>query len=418
MEKEETGSWLLSQGNKLSNLLFFLVILFLPTQFGRHFWPDFAFIDGLRIDYLSPTLYLVDIFIILIFLIFFTQNPKDAKSFFNQKFLLFLVFLLPGIFISVSLGAYIYGVLKIFEFYFFAFYISKTKKSLVKIIKISMIPLLIEALISIVQFFDQSSLGGILYFLGERAFNSQTPGIANASVAGNLILRPYGTFSHPNVLAGYLLLSMAFILFLPRKEFKMIYFIPLAAGTIALFLTLSRLAILLWVFAIFLKIIISLKNKKTLIPLSLILIFSLIIFSPYYLRFNLNLGDQSITERIKLFQVAFEIFLKSPIFGVGVLNFLPNLNLVTNYHSLLQPVHNIYMLILTETGVLGFGFFIYILYLAFKKLNIKKDTSLFLVMVFLLILGFFDHYFLTLEQGQLFFSLVLGLCFVNSKSIV
>src|SRR3989344_9415701 len=49
------------------SLFFYLLILFLPTQLGRHFWPNFSFVSGIRIDYLSPTLYATDIFILLIF---------------------------------------------------------------------------------------------------------------------------------------------------------------------------------------------------------------------------------------------------------------------------------------------------------------------------------------------------------------
>ena len=66
--KAATGFLLLGQkANNIQRLLFFALILGIPTQFGRHFWPDFSFVSGVRVDYLSPTLYVTDILIFLIF---------------------------------------------------------------------------------------------------------------------------------------------------------------------------------------------------------------------------------------------------------------------------------------------------------------------------------------------------------------
>src|SRR6266516_3919214 len=57
-------------------LLGFTLLLFLPTQCGKHFWPDYAIVLGLRIDYLSPTFYFTDF---LIFLLFVMQVKKNWK---------------------------------------------------------------------------------------------------------------------------------------------------------------------------------------------------------------------------------------------------------------------------------------------------------------------------------------------------
>lgn len=42
-----------------------LIIFFGATQFGLHFWSSSTLVYGIRIDYLSPTLYFLDILIIL-----------------------------------------------------------------------------------------------------------------------------------------------------------------------------------------------------------------------------------------------------------------------------------------------------------------------------------------------------------------
>src|SRR5680860_1754307 len=80
-ERARIGSWLLSQKNNPSLFFFYLLILFLPTQVGKHFWLQSSFVYGLRIDYLSPTLYLTDILILIILILFFLKRIKDGNIF-------------------------------------------------------------------------------------------------------------------------------------------------------------------------------------------------------------------------------------------------------------------------------------------------------------------------------------------------
>src|ERR1035437_5543578 len=84
-EKVKTGFWSLNQ-NKILYSLFYLLILFLPTQFGKHFWPNSSFVFGLRLDYLSPTVYLTDIFIGLMFVLYFYKFISAIKKI-NKKYL-------------------------------------------------------------------------------------------------------------------------------------------------------------------------------------------------------------------------------------------------------------------------------------------------------------------------------------------
>ena len=72
-----------------------------------------------------------------------------------------------------------------------------------------------------------------------------------------------------------------------------------------------------------------------------------------------------------------------------------------------QPVHNIYLLIAAETGLLGLMAFLFFLYLLIKK---KPRLTIFcLLLVSFLIIGLFDHFFWTLQQGQMVFWLILGI---------
>ena len=128
-----------------------------------------------------------------------------------------------------------------------------------------------------------------------------------------------------------------------------------------------------------------------------------------------------------------------PIFGVGLNNFLvelPNVHKQDSNVFYLQPVHNIYLLILSQTGIVGFGFFIWFIGKTYQKLkaqssklkatskNLKSEKdyliidplSLIVALSVILILGLFDHYFLTLQQGQLLFAFTLGLCWSDPET--
>ncbi|MDO8461017.1 MAG: O-antigen ligase family protein [bacterium] len=435
----------------ISNLIFFLILLFLPTQLGKHFWPDFSMVSGIRVDYLSPTLYLTDILVLLLFVIWisekfliFNSQFKIKSKFLKFKHLniinsfqisrfaarranfkfqisLFVAFLAIGIIFSKSPALGFYGLLKILEFGFFGFYTANYLRGASFYFVIGII---FESLLGIAHYLNQGSIGGILYFFGEREFNQNTPGIANASINGELILRPYGTFPHPNVLAGYLIIAMAIMSekFNPStklrtgvkssKSEKAIYGFSILLGTVALFLTMSRIAILLWIAFLFVKIY-SMFKYKSISLLVLITFLAIILFSPLSQRFiNINPMDESVQLRKELIQTSLVMIEHNPLFGVGLNNFLVN---TTSY---LQPVHNIYLLIASEIGLVGFAFFVWFImttYIRVKRQKTKDKRQKLIILSMVLVLGMFDHYFLTLQQGQLLFSFILGLCWQGKK---
>ncbi len=427
----------------LQKLLFYSIILFLPTQLGKHFWPAFSYVSGIRVDYLSPTPYFTDVLIILLFFlwVFKNLNIKNSLKIKNLKLkiILFTLFLVVGIFLSKSPMAGWYGLIKLLEFGFFgwytAFYI-KQKKDLNVIILLFAVGICFESFLAIVQFINQASIGGIFYFLGERTFFLSTPGIAITSLQGHLVLRPYGTFSHPNVLAGYLIIVLTMIIsnykFLISNQIinlkKYFFIFSLLVGSIALFLTMSRVAIILWVVILFvftfknlnIKNSLKIKNYKLKIFTGTIFFVAIIfISSPLHFRFtNLSLADESMVVRERLLQASVAMVKKSPLLGVGINNFLPNLPLVlkpTNesLFSYLQPVHNIFFIVASETGIIGLGIFLWFIGKTYKRFTIYDLR--FMIFSTVLILGLFDHYFLTLQQGQLLMTFVFGLCWSKLK---
>ena len=422
--KEKTGFLSFVRKVNLEKILFFLILLFLPTQFGKHFWPDFSYVSGIRIDYLSPTLYLTDVLISALLILLFIKNLKNGllnkarkhRTFLIHAFLI-TIFLVFNILNSENKLAGIYGIIKIAEFTLFSAvtYIMLKKIKIQNLLPFFSISVIVQSIISIAQYIRQESLGGVLYFLGERTFSGQTPGIANLSIDGNLILRPYGTFSHPNVLAGFLLIFLTIILFKTdfRKKIGSICLIALILGSVGLLLSFSRLPILLWILSIsvfmYSRFKLSLENKAVVILILLAFIFSIAFYSPFYLRFvQSSLFEESFVLREKLFAHGFSIFAKNPLIGAGVNNYLSGFVSLGNTF-VIQPVHNVFMLVLIQTGIIGFAGLLFFIYRICVSVFKKKSIYIKLIFAYVLIIGSFDHYFLTLQQGQLMLAFIIGL---------
>jgi O-antigen ligase len=435
VERVKTGFWSLSP-DKISQLFFYLLVLFLPTQLGKHFWPNWSFVYGLRLDYLSPTIYVTDILILSIFVFYFPRlfdSLRKTPKKYLFTFALLALFLLAGLSGAKDFWAGAYGIIKLLEFIFLAFFVGKNYKYFNKTILFFCVfaSIVFETLLVILQSLNQGSIGGLFYLFGERAFNSVTPGIANASINGQLFLRPYATFSHPNVLAGFLVLSMLFLFlfFHQKSNFKILMFLGIALGTIALLLTLGRTASLFWLVCLSILFGLSLveKYKKRKFNSRRLLLF--IVFAAATIVFVIlqnnfivqrfittTLSDESVVQRQELITQSLNMFWRHPIFGVGLNNFYNNLNvtILKGNNFLIQPVHNIFLLVLSETGIIGFLAFIFLLVKSFFAILKKQNKYLLLSLLAIIFLGMFDHYFLTLQQGQLLFALVLGITLSNS----
>lgn len=384
--------------------------------------------SGQRIDYLSPTLYLTDIFIICLF---FLQRLCFFRAVKPWQLSL-LALLVPTIVFSISPLAGWYGLLKIFEFIFLGWYIATHTKQTLTFLQITFpIDIVTESVLAIWQSALQQSIGGIWYLLGERTFSASTPGIANASLNGTLIMRPYGTFSHPNVLAGFLLISIIFLAVVFRnsevKKRMLIYFVEVV-GAITLCLTLSRTVILLGVaFVILLAFhVIAFKSKKYAIQVLggtviLCMVLGLILLPRFT---GINLTGESLVLREQLLQAGWQMFVSHPFFGVGLNNFLPALPHIAPLLPL-QPVHNVYLLVLSEIGLVGFLLFIFLLMKTIRhalsitfESQFMKNTKIFVLcsLFIFLMIGLVDHYFFTLQQGQLLSTLIFGLAWTSEKN--
>ena len=380
----------------MRKIVLWILVLLIPTQLGMHFWPEFSNVLGFKIDSLSPTIYLTDLILILFTFLSWkkqTLNPLFLSLVFINT--LFSTQPLLSIFFWSKISLYLLLLTSLL----------KTPKLKSIVYPPLLVSTVIVILIQLTQLFLQRSIGGPLYLLGERTFNFYTSNIAKLNIGSlGVILRPYSIFSHPNSLAGYLLLSLVIFRSYPQTKYlKLVK----SFVSLAIILTFSKIAILT-------LILLEIKNIKI---LKKIIWTSLLIgFLPLFVVFtNINyVSNDSFLTRAFMGYPTLEIIKSNLVTGTGLRAFIPSLSkqIPPSYLSLssLQPVHSLPLLILAELGILGTTLLIMIV----KKVK-TKNLLLIQTLLVVVLTGSVDHYWWTLPQNQLILIIALALSLKNKN---
>lgn len=420
---------------KLQKIAIWLLVVLLPSQLGWHFWPKWAFVDGIRVDYLSPTLYATDFLIGAIFIFELMKLAGAGFKIFSKtnkaKLLLGTLFISANFLFSISPAITFYKWIKFLELLFLGILVIKNTPRILLRRTVSYglgIGVLYSSILAIWQFVIQQSVGGWWYFLGERTFSPTTAGIANAFFSGQLVLRPYATFSHPNVLAGFLGVSALFIsaVFIREKCVKKSklsrYFLflslVLVLGQIALFISLSRSAIIFYLFSLLILILRKVKKSRRKVIVGGFFLIGVMVIGQRI--FNVGIETEPIVVRIQFIVTSWKNFLRAPILGTGfgTAPLLSNIN-VLPYALRFQPPHSIFLVMLLETGILGTCMFTLGVFSFFRTAWEKfkhSETLPFVLLIFLLLTGIGDHYWLTSIQGNLTIFLIGGMVLFSSTS--
>jgi len=323
---------------KIRIYLWRLFVASIPFQLGRHFWPDWSLVWGVKIDYLSPTIYLTDVLSLACFLFFSPQIFAWLKRQKSWLWLAVLTFILFNVGFSTQPAAALLKWGRIFQGLIVVLLVAANKKETKEWLRVILpIWLVGLAILTIGQFIRQGSFGGLFWWLGERRFDAATPAIAQVSLLGRLFVRPYAIFSHPNSLAGFLLVSL--ILFFSYPYSKTVKRLVGLLGVIGLGLTFSRTGLVagLVVLSVALR---SKKSRLWLVPVGLIVLGLVWLNSDFQL---------SVSRRLFLGLASLKMFASSPIWGVGLNNFISRLPdfwpLARSADLWLQPVHNVYLLV-------------------------------------------------------------------------
>jgi len=262
-------------------------------------------------------------------------------------------------------------------------------------------------------------------WLGISAQKAYEPGTAVVQAGAERWLRAYGSFGWPNSLGVYLAVALIVgaIIF---SQSKKSYWPYILAGQMVIFIGLifsfsrgSWLAVVAGLLVYF-AVVYKQKNNFALLTLAkqifAFILITAVLMPPYFSLFATRLGSVgnlesiSLSERVAQYNVAETIIRENLLTGVGP-------GLYTYYlaavypapaYGLYQPVHNIYLLAVSELGVLMFMCLcVYVIWLIRQIWN--KNPMYLSVIIVLLISGLFDHFLWSLFAGQALFWVVFGL---------
>ncbi len=291
-----------------------------------------------------------------------------------------------------------------------------------KILKFFIGIMTLEALLGLLQVLSQSRWG--LGFLGEPSLTPDTAHLAKISWGSFTWIRAYGTFPHPNILGGFLVVSLlATFLYNPTRRHEREILLALQfAGLIA---TCSRSALLALSCSLVLLCFwyankLKKENKAVLGTLTGIFLIEMILL--FWSRGTFPWNDPALLSRWSGYKEAFALFQQYPL-GVGWNHytlFLDQSTAMALQPWDYQPVHNVYLLALAETGLLGFVVALVAIVLVIKKMFLLHKTLstpelafkkrvFTLIGLSVVIIGLFDHYWMSLEQGRLLLVLLWGM---------
>ena len=294
----------------------------------------------------------------------------------------------------------------------------------------------IQAALAMVQFVMQSVLAS--KWLGMAAQIPVTLGTQVIEINGIRFLRSYGSFPHPNILGGFLVVSilLTVIVFFRSTEYtrRIPYAVLLTIQSVGLWCTFSRQAwIALLVSLVFIIIYILFTEshfpKKAVLGILYILL-PLIIFSSLFPDFIITrtqgtqrLEQHSISQRQLNVEEGAAVIAQEWVFGTGIGNYTAYLERQDSLENIAQPafayqpIHNLYLLVWAELGVFGLLLFIYIIVYIILEQKKSKDILWITPFLALVIIGLFDHYLWSLHSGIVLFWMVAALAVTNTPNL-
>jgi len=266
-------------------------------------------------------------------------------------------------------------------------------------------------------------------------------GTPSALLGTSRWLRAYGGLDHPNVLGGLLVVGILLVIAAVIKMNKAnkfsifnfqfsnnfqfsIFNATIIVLAIGLFFTFSRGAwaglivglLLLMIIYIYKKDLSAQKNLLQIILISSVVVF---ILSNVYsdlvltrLSVDTRLEIKSSAERIESFQTARDLIKSNFFFGVGIGNYTNTVEreIVSGQPAwFYQPVHNFFLLVLVEIGVIGFIFILWLIGYVLVKSFKKEDYINFSLILAILTMMLVDHWYWSLHFGVFIFWFILAL---------
>ena len=432
-------------------------------------------------EYEAIFLYGSDIVMLLLLCLAWRRHHLRARELFRGSGGLFLVVMLiaagAAAVTAPSAWLAVYGIGRLALLMLFAFAIGALagKKQLLQaVLAVISIMTLLQAGIAISQFKLQGSVG--LSKFGEPQLLTYAGSTSTISAEGGRVLRVYGTFPHPNVLAAFLvlgILSLAYWYLWCEQEIRLsfrattrnpvsrwtsreylrvlnsylkhrYFYLRLATAAamfvvlLALALTFSRTGWFAGVVGMLCLALLTLRSKmhdgraahgavlRLLLMVAVCAAAVYLLFAPLIgPRVEVRTTEPAVSERLTYTDIGLQLVGDS-FGGVGAGNqvlYSVNHNLyqergLTNVWDW-EPVHNLYLLVASELGLLGLLSFLAFLGMVTWQLVRQQATLesavVLALLAAMLVAGLFDHYLWDLQPGRLMLWLVIGLALSQRK---
>lgn len=416
-------------------------------------------------EYLSVFLYISDCALILFAL---ANAPAFLQSVSRRSFRWFLVAVpVLGLISLAASGAPVHGVVAFGRLALLiiaalaAGELLRDKRVLIGSAVLIGLLAFIFATVGIMQFTAQSAIG--LKSLGESPISVLDPGTAKVHVEGVSLLRAYSLMPDPNMLAGFLLVGLCALAYLFLAADKGLYvdaFDPgrslqanarayvkspllyarfvLAAAffvvSMGLVFTFSRSG---WIattvalcFMVLLHMRISVRATMRLIALLVICSGALLFFFSQLIlpRAHVSTQEPSFSYRVEYSRIGSSQVIASPLVGVGIGNGVGEAIKSGRYAERgmsrvweQQPVHNLYLLVASEVGLVGaLSFVVFLAIVMWRLVKMRGIEAAFglATLAGLLVFGLFDHFLWDLQPGRLMLWVAIALVLTAEKEKV
>lgn len=423
---------------KILKSLIYTYIFLLPLQ-TRFIWQQ-GFLNGEPWEAATYSLYISDLILLLIFILFIfsfrkleIQRVNKLKRITSLS-ILFLLWSGLSIFWADQQLVALFTFIQLIKFSAFIIILISVKVEMKKVLLLIIVSTGLQSLWAILQFYFQGQFASS--WLGVSSLNPRTLGVSVIEHLNIRTLRSYGGFSHPNILGGFLGIGFLSSIYLYLKSKQNKYKIISILIFIGLIVSFSRSAwLMVSVEVISMFIIFSFYNKEKLsiykkrygyvFLLIILVVGGFVAIRPELFKSRLGIGEiqrlesNSIQERIDVTYQAKDLIVDNWFFGVGIGNYQHAIAAKDSFEQkpwAYQPVHNLYILLIAELGIVGFGLFMLMLanmvMLIWNNIAKNNDSLDFLYSISLfeslLILALFDHYLWTTVFGSMLFALVLA----------
>ncbi|MBU1202501.1 O-antigen ligase family protein [Patescibacteria group bacterium] len=427
--------------HKLFKIFLAIFIFLIPWQ-TRWIFYDWPLGEAVW-QYGRLSLYLNVLFLFLAAVFFALANKKEMRLSRSKFFYFVFAYSIIVCFFSPAVSVSFYYLFLIYSAALFAYLVKFLPKLFAY--RILLLSGLIQSFLAFYQLLTQKVTAN--KWLGMSEHLPEVLGNSVVDTGVGRLLRAYGSLPHPNMLGGFLFVVIFLAIYLwidlykrnekkgwlnisKKKSFWELIFVVISVviATYGLFASFSRSAILALILSFFSLFLINIFKKNWLI-VTVIAKYA-VIFVAVFLSFNMivpdawparieaqtQLEEKSINDRIDtLDQLGWDNY-KNGFFGQGLgINTLYTLN---NHEGLstynVQPIHNIFILMLAEVGIIGIFLLFNILRRIIKSAN-KVDVLSTSLVLGLIIIGMFDHYLWTAWTGWLLVALGLANLYKHNK---